>query len=74
MEKHLAYVRMLFNQGNILIGGAATDEPIGILVLRVDSEKEARQIYEHDSAVIARIGYTELHPFRAGMLAGPGNR
>ena len=42
---------------------------IGILVLRVDSAEEAQSIYDNDPAVIAGIGYTELHPFRVGMYS-----
>lgn len=74
MQKHLAYVDRLFNEGKIILGGAALDGAIGILVLRVESAEEARYIYEHDPAVIAGIGDTELHPFRVGLLAGPGAR
>jgi uncharacterized protein YciI len=74
MQKHLAYVDRLFDQGKIILGGAALDGAIGILVLRVESADEARSIYEHDPAVIAGIGDTELHPFRVGLLAEPGVR
>jgi uncharacterized protein YciI len=74
MQKHLAYADRLFNEGKIILGGAALDGAIGILVLRVESADEARNIYEHDPAVIARIGDTEIHPFRVGLLAGPGVR
>ena len=70
MEEHFAYTRKLFEQGKILLGGAATDGSIGIIVLRVGSAEEAQQIYENDPAVKAGIGYPELHPFRVGMLAG----
>ena len=69
MGEHLAYARQLFDQGKIILGGAATDGSIGILVLRVDSAEEAQAIYDNDPAVIAGIGYTELHPFRVGMYS-----
>jgi len=70
MGLHMAYTRKLFDQGKIVLGGAATDGAIGIIVWRVDSAEEARRIYDNDPAVKAGIGYPELHPFRIGLLAG----
>lgn len=70
MEQHFAYSRRMFDQGKILLGGAATDGAIGIIILLAESEEEAREIYEHDPAVIAGIGDTEFHPFRVGLIAG----
>jgi hypothetical protein len=70
MGEYFAYNRRLFEEGKILMGGAATDGAIGIIILRVGSEEEARQIYENDPAVKAGIGHPELHPFRATLVAG----
>ena len=69
MSQHMKYVRHLFDQGKIILGGAATDGAIGILVYRVDSAEEARCLFDDDPAVMADIGYPELHPFRIGLLA-----
>ena len=69
MDQHIAYTRRLFEQGKILLGGAAVDGSIGILVLQVDTAEEARIIYENDPAVKAEIGYPELHPFRIGLFS-----
>jgi uncharacterized protein len=70
MGEHFAYNRRLFEQGKILVGGAATDGAIGIIILMVDSPEEAGEIYENDPAVKAGIGYPELHQFRLGLWAG----
>ncbi len=70
MEEHAAYNRRLFDQGKILLGGAATDGAIGIIVLRVGSPEEGREVFENDPAVKAGIGTAELHPFRLGLFAG----
>ena len=70
MGAHFAYNDRLFAEGKILIGGAAADGSIGIIVLRVGSAEEAREIYENDPAVKAGIGYPELHQFRMGLFAG----
>jgi uncharacterized protein YciI len=70
MGQHLAYTRQLFDQGKIVLGGAATDGAIGIIVWRVDSAEEMQRIYDNDPAVKAGIGYPELHLFWIGLLAG----
>jgi uncharacterized protein YciI len=70
MGEHVAYTRRLFDGGKIVLGGAATDGAIGIIVWRLDSAEEARRIYENDPAVKAGIGDSELHPFRVGLFAG----
>lgn len=44
--EHFAYHRMLFDEGKILLGGAATDGAIGIILLWVGSAEEAQQICE----------------------------
>jgi uncharacterized protein YciI len=70
MDRHLAYTKQLFDQGKIVLGGAATDGAIGVIVWKVESAGEARYIFEHDPAVMADVGEAELHPFRIGLLAG----
>ena len=72
MEEHAAYNRRLFDRGKILLGGAATDGAIGLIVLRVESEEEAREIFGNDPVVKAGIGHAELHRFRLGLFAGKG--
>jgi uncharacterized protein YciI len=51
MGQHQAYVRQLFDQGKIVLGGAATNGAIGIIVWKVDSAEEMQRIYENDPAV-----------------------
>jgi uncharacterized protein YciI len=70
MGLHVTYTRQLFDQGKIVLGGAAIDGAIGIIVWRVNSAEEMQWIYDNDPAVKAGIGYPELHPFRMGLLAG----
>jgi len=70
MGQHFLYSRGLFDEGKIIIGGAATDGSIGIIIFRAGSPEEARQIFENDPAVRAGIGQAEVHPFRIGLIAG----
>jgi uncharacterized protein len=68
MGQHMAYTTQLFDQGKIILGGAATDGAIGVIVWRVDSAEEMQRLYQNDPAVKAGIGYPELHPFRIGLI------
>jgi len=44
--QHLAYTRLLFDQGKIVLGDAATDGAIGVIVWRVESAKEMQRIHD----------------------------
>jgi len=68
MGRHKAYVKDLFDRGNLVLGGAATDGSVGVLVYRVDSAEEAQKLFESDPAVQAGVGFPELHPFHIGHL------
>ncbi|HUK38141.1 MAG TPA: YciI family protein [Methanomicrobiales archaeon] len=70
MGEHMAYTRRFFDEGKILLGGAATDGAIGLIVWKLASAEEAREIFDHDPAVMAGIGEAELHEFRLGLFAG----
>lgn len=70
MGLHREYVTSLFEQGKIVMGGAATDGTLGVLIYRVYSADEARHLFYNDPAVIAGIGYPELLPFQIGHLTG----
>jgi hypothetical protein len=61
MGQHQAYTSQLFDKGKIILGGAATDGAIGIIVWRVDSAEEIQRIYDNDPAVKAGIECPELH-------------
>ena len=69
MDEHFLYAKGLFDRGKIILGGAATDGSIGIIVFREDSPEEARRIFDNDPAIRAGIGQAELHQFRIGMIA-----
>jgi len=66
MGEHIEYIRNISAQGNIALSGAAVDGSVGVVIYRVDSAEEARRLFYNDPAVIAGIGYPELHPFRIG--------
>ena len=72
LGQHMAYTRQLFDQGKIVLGGAATDGAIGIIVWRVDSTEEMLRIYENAPADEGRDQYPELT--RSGSGCSPGDR
>jgi len=69
MGQHREYVGSLSEQGKIVLNGSAVDGTMGVLIYRVDSAEEARRIFYNDPAVIAGIGYPELHRFLIGHPA-----
>ncbi|MDO9325608.1 MAG: YciI family protein [Methanoregula sp.] len=69
MGEHRDYVRSLFKEGRIVLSGEGTEGTIGVVIYRVYSADEARRLFYNDPAVIAGIGYPELHPFEIGLLA-----
>jgi hypothetical protein len=50
--------------------GPQLNGSVRILVYCVDSEEEARKLFDNDPAVLAGIGHPELHPFHIGHLTG----
>jgi hypothetical protein len=69
MAKHREYVQNLINDGKVILAGAGLEGTLGlVLIYRVDSAIEARRHFYNDPAVIAGIGYPELHPFQIGYL------
>jgi uncharacterized protein YciI len=70
MGEHMAYTKLLFDEGKIVLGGAATDGAIGVIIWKLSSAEEGRHIFDNDPAVKAGIGEAELHPFRIGLFGG----
>jgi hypothetical protein len=70
MREHAAYVRDLFDEGKITLGGSGSDGELEVLIYHVDTAEEARRLFYNDPAVMAGIGYPELHPFVIGHPEG----
>lgn len=70
MDRHLAYVDELAVKGKVILGGAATDGSLGILVFQAGSAEEAQQILDDDPVAKSGIGQLELHPFWVGVHSG----
>lgn len=69
MGEHTDYIQTLFKEGKIVLSGEGTEGTLGVVIYRVYAAEEARRLFYNDPAVIAGIGYPELHPFQVGHLA-----
>lgn len=66
--KHFAWLLQKHKEGKVLFAGRTlVDNPMGIVVLEVDSEQEARAIMEGDAAVKEELMMAELHPFQVAL-------
>jgi len=67
---HLANLNALYKEGKLDIAGPLLDSSdiLGIAVLNVKNEKEARQLMEKDPAVVSGRLIVEVHPW----MSSPG--
>jgi len=65
LRQHGDYLNKLYLSGRIAAGGRTQDpaRPIGLAVLEVDAEADARSIVAADPAVSAGLMKAELQPF-----------
>ena len=72
MAQHLAYLRELTKPGGVLMAGRTlnTDaSAFGMVILRVDSESEARAIMQGDPAVVQGVMRAERYPYCVALVA-----
>lgn len=72
ISQHFNYLQRLTGQGTAIFVGRTlnTDErTFGITVFQADSEEAAREIMNHDPAVMAGVMRAELFPFRIVLMA-----
>jgi uncharacterized protein YciI len=70
VERHFLRLQQLVKEGKVVLAGrtlVTDDRKMGIVILQVDSEEEARRIMENDDAVKEEIMTAELFPFRIAL-------
>jgi uncharacterized protein YciI len=75
LSKHGRYLKEQMDKGTLLYAGPFLDDsggPIGLIVLSVSRESEAKAIAEHDPAVMEHILVPEVHPFLLAFDATTG--
>ena len=71
---HFNYLKGLNEQGIVVLAGRTlhTDETsFGIVILRANSEQEARAVMENDPAVKGGVMCADLYPYRIALMGQP---
>lgn len=75
LQKHGRYLKELMDKGSLQFAGPFLDDSgglIGLELLTAKDESEARQIAEHDPAVVEGMLEQEVRPFRIMFDAATG--
>jgi uncharacterized protein YciI len=70
--RHFEYLKGLSEERVVVLAGRTlhTDESsFGIVILRADSEADARRVMEHDPAVAGGVMRAALYPYRIALMA-----
>lgn len=71
VENHFAKLQQLQKDGKLILAGRTTvKESMGVVVLEVESETEARKVMEDDDAVKTGIMSAEVLPFQTALMKG----
>jgi len=69
--RHFARLQQLQKDGKLIFAGRTlVKESMGVVILEVESETEARKIMDDDDAVKAGIMSAELLPFQTALIKG----
>lgn len=69
-QAHFAYLSAARDAGVVLLAGrtlTADERTFGVVVFRAPDETAARELMEHDPAVVAGVMRAELFPFRVAL-------
>lgn len=67
--RHFAKLKQLQKDGKLILAGRTTvKESMGVVILEVESETEARRVMEDDDAVKAGIMSAEVLPFQTALV------
>lgn len=66
---HFAKLQQLQKDGKLILAGRTLiKESMGVVILKVESEAEAKQVMEADDAVKAGIMSAEVQPFQTALM------
>lgn len=69
VERHFVRLQGLVKEGKaILAGRTLNSDSVGIVILEVDSEKEAIELMENDPTVKEKIMTAKLFPYRVALI------
>ena len=67
VQAHFDYLTELLHASKLVLAGPCLDGAFGVVVLRSETEAEARALMGSDPAVAAGVFSAELHPFRVSL-------
>jgi D-alanyl-D-alanine carboxypeptidase len=71
VQRHFEKLKQLQKDGKLILAGRTlVKESMGIVILEVESEAEARKVMEDDDAVKAGIMAAEVLPFQTALIKG----
>ncbi len=71
VQRHFAKLQQLQKDGKLILAGRTlVKESMGVVVLEVETENEARKVMEDDDAVKAGIMSAEVLPFQTALIKG----
>jgi uncharacterized protein YciI len=67
--RHFKRLQELLKEGKLVLAGRTQDrDPMGIVILEVDTEEEARALMESDPAVVGGVMTAELFPYKVALM------
>ena len=73
MAEHFVYLKELVGRGQVLMAGPVFDPVFGLVVLRTESEEEARRLMEKEPSVAGGIHTYTLSEMRVSLMADHTN-
>jgi len=71
VQRHFAKLQQMQKDGKLILAGRTlVKESMGVVILEVESEAEARKVMEDDDAVKAGIMTAEVLPFQTALMKG----
>ncbi|MEH7343194.1 YciI family protein [Bacillus sp. JJ1532] len=69
VQEHFEVLQSLEKEGKLILAGRTLDtDPLGLVILEVDTEEEAIELMENDPAVKKGIMEAKLSPYRLAIL------
>jgi uncharacterized protein YciI len=69
MGEHFVYLKELVEKGRVLMAGPVFDPVFGLVILRTQSEKEARKLMDNEPSVAGGIHTYTISEMRVSLLA-----
>jgi len=71
MSEHFHYLKELLSRDRLILAGPTLDDSGGFIILKTQSEEEARGLMSKDPSVSSGIMNTTYHPFRVSLIHCP---